>query len=1173
MGEFAGKYNYVIDFSNENTSHVKSLNLVGKDKDVLEIGCASGYLTRFLKETLGCRVVGVEVEAEAAEKAKPFCREIIVGDVETLDLKTKLGNHRFDVIMMTDLLEHLKDPGDLLRRLKTYLKKSGGYLVLSVPNGVHGSLALETLDGKWEYRKEGLLDKTHLRFFDKHSLSMFLEEAGYYISQIDRVIIHPRDTELKTPWDNYPREVTAYLEKVNPEYQTYQFVIQAHMMTSTGWKKGLEDSVEAEKKKRNALSGIVKEYEKELSFLRGEYAGFQNELKKREKEYLSDIEKELERLEDEKTTISDGFEKEIERLEDENKSLHKRYQDKIASLEAEKESVRKGYQDKIIFLEAEKKAIQKGYKDKIISLEAEKEAIRKGYKDKITSLEKELDQKDARYVDEVEKFLGRIEEESEEKEKQFKVLQGTTEALNQKLSNLSTSITSQRVRNSELQSTLDEIYNSVSWVLVGKFRRFVEKWLPEGSGKRRFYRLCIMAPVVLFREGGGVFYRKLHEKAFHKKKEAIKKVHYETSLVFETISLPSFKKIRVSIVIPVHNQVSHTYRCLQSLVGSTEVPYEVIVYDNGSMDETKKMLRKVQNVRVIQDTRNLGFVEACNKGAVAATGEFVLFLNNDTQVTNGWLEAMLAPFISTDVGAVGGKLIYPDGRLQEAGNIIWQDGSGWNYGHEDDPELPQYCYRKEVDYCSAACMAIQRQLWEEIGGFDQQFAPAYYEDTDLCFSVRARGYKVIYQPEARVIHHEGATAGTDINQGFKKFQQINSGKFKQKWQSVLNDAHYEGPEQLYLARERSVQRRALVIDHYVPTYDKDSGSLRMFRLLKIMTEIGYKVTFWPENLMDEQPYTNELQQLGIEVIYGDSRFEQYLKQYGKYFDLILLSRPHIAIKFIDTVKAYTDAKVIYDTVDLHYLREGRRADLETDIEKKSEIEAMAFEWKKQELYLSRNSDVVLVVSDIEKEILEKEEGLSGKVSVVSNVHCIESCHNGFEQRKGIMFIGGFVHQPNEDGIIWFVRDIFPKILIKIPDLRLFIVGSYPTSAVQALGSKNVTVTGYVPDVSNYFEQSRVFICPLRYGAGVKGKVGQSLSYGLPVVTTSVGAEGIGLIHQKTAMIADDDESFTNAVIDLYGDKTMWETLSENGRMLIEETFSPEVIKEKFHLVCEGGVCE
>jgi glycosyltransferase involved in cell wall biosynthesis len=287
----------------------------------------------------------------------------------------------------------------------------------------------------------------------------------------------------------------------------------------------------------------------------------------------------------------------------------------------------------------------------------------------------------------------------------------------------------------------------------------------------------------------------------------------------------------------------------------------------------------------------------------------------------------------------------------------------------------------------------------------------------------------------------------------------------------------------------------------------------------------------------------------------------------------MLSRPHVAINFIQSVKAYTNAKIIYDTVDLHYLREMRRAGIEADPERKREAEELATAWKQKELFLANEADVTLVVSSTEKTLLENEAAFSGKVSVVSNVHTVEAPGNGFEDRSGLMFIGGFDHTPNEDAVLWFVDVIFPDLQKRIPNLQFTIVGSNPSERVKALASGCITVTGYVADVSPFFRNARVFVSPLRYGAGVKGKIGQSMAYGLPVVTTSMGAEGMGLMDGVNALITDGPADFCRKVEQVYNDKVLWEKISDNGRQVIENHFSPDVIKEKFHLACSGGVCD
>lgn len=703
---------------------------------------------------------------------------------------------------------------------------------------------------------------------------------------------------------------------------------------------------------------------------------------------------------------------------------------------------------------------------------------------------------------------------------------------------------------------LHEINLSLVWRLYSKYQRLLNFLLPTKSLRRRGYHKLVRGlakpflrvPLQPLPKTSQLSQAQSVYPAGDSSLASARPTHHG----WRPLQFPSFPAITVSIVIPVFNKGLMTFNCLESILAHSSIAYEVVVIDNNSDAETAKILNAMAGIRLVRNTDNKGFVEACNQGAAAAVGENILFLNNDTLVTENWLTAMVAPLEDARVGVVGAKLIFPNGRLQEAGGIIWQDGTGWNHGRDDDPTLPQYNYRREVDYCSGACLLIRQGLWRELGGFDLRYAPAYYEDTDLCFAARAKGYKVIYQPEAEIIHLEGASAGTDLTSGYKRFQPINQAKFLDKWREVLKKDHFRGPDSLYLARERGKSRRAVVVDHYAPTFDKDSGSLRMMTLLGILNELDYKVVFWPHNLLYHPRYSLVLQRMGIETLYGPADFDHYCHQHGQDLDLIILSRPHVAIDFIYAAKRLSRARVIYDTVDLHFLREARRAEIDG-------VPASQ-ETKDTELFLIDQADEVLVVSDVEKGVLE-QLGFSGKVSLVSNIHTVEKIDRPFSQRHGLMFIGGFDHTPNEDGIIWFVREILPLIRKELPEIPLTIVGSNPTAPVMALASEGISVTGYVEDVRPFFADSRIFVCPLRYGAGVKGKIGQSMALGLPVVMTSVGAEGLGVNNGEEAMIADGAQDFANKVVALYQDQNQWEKLVRGGISLIEHRFSPQVVRD------------
>ena len=248
----------------------------------------------------------------------------------------------------------------------------------------------------------------------------------------------------------------------------------------------------------------------------------------------------------------------------------------------------------------------------------------------------------------------------------------------------------------------------------------------------------------------------------------------------------------VTIIIPCRNEWAFTHSCLYAIRNNTTaIPCEIVVADDTSTDETENIANLVAGVTVVRNTVNLGFLRNCNNAANTAKGKYLVFLNNDTNVQKGWLNSLLET-IERDpmIGMVGPKFVYPDGKLQEAGGIIWNDASGWNYGKWDDPDRQQYNFARETDYISGACLMIRKALWEEIGGFDERYAPAYYEDSDLAFEVRKRGFKVVYQPASVVVHFEGTTCGTDSGKGIKKYQEINRAKFFRKWETVLKNEHF-----------------------------------------------------------------------------------------------------------------------------------------------------------------------------------------------------------------------------------------------------------------------------------------------------------------------------------------------------------------------------------------------
>lgn len=640
----------------------------------------------------------------------------------------------------------------------------------------------------------------------------------------------------------------------------------------------------------------------------------------------------------------------------------------------------------------------------------------------------------------------------------------------------------------------------------------------------------------------------------------LKSIAYaEPEKVGDPFELPCLGSPLVSIVIPVYGKIAYTYHCLRSLWShESRYSFEVIVVDDKSPDNTADVLKTIGGLRVVTNEENLGFIRSCNSGARQARGQLLVMLNNDTVVRPGWLDELVDTFnCIPNAGLVGSKLLYPDGRLQEAGGVIWSDGSGWNYGRLKDPNRPEFCYLRDADYCSGASLMIRMSLFEQLGGFDEHYIPAYGEDSDLAFKVRDAGYRVLYQPLSEVIHFEGVTSGKEVSSGVKAYQVENAKKLYARWAAAMS-VHGEPGVAPDLAKDRNISGRVLVLDHCTPTPDQDAGSITAVNMMRILQGVGFKVTFAPEdNFLYLDPYTHDLQRIGIECLYAPyvTSVEQHLAECGAQYDVVVVFRLLAAERNIPLIRKYCpNAKIVFHTSDLHHLREMREAELADS----DELRKSAARTKSKELSLIKMVDAAIVHSTHEKTVLDEELGRGG---ADSNIFLfgwaieIPGTHVPFDNRNGMVYVGGFQHQPNVDAVIYFAKEIFPIVRQALPEAVFRIVGSRATPEVLALAGDGVEVLGYVEDLGSLLDQARMSVVPLRYGAGIKGKIGTSLSHGLPCVSTMIGAEGMGLVEGDGVIVADDPAVFAKAIVELYQDRDFWESCSRGGLEFVRRNYS------------------
>jgi len=624
----------------------------------------------------------------------------------------------------------------------------------------------------------------------------------------------------------------------------------------------------------------------------------------------------------------------------------------------------------------------------------------------------------------------------------------------------------------------------------------------------------------------------------------------------EPVVFPDEPAPDVSIVIPAHGGAGTLHKCLRAVAETADVPYEVIIVDDEASAAAKSVLRGVTGARVVVNDKNLGYLHSVNRGAALALGQYIVLLNDDTEPQARWLSALVGRAESApDVGIVASKLLYPGGGLQEAGGIVWSDGGAHNFGRGHDQGAPEFNYVREVDYGSAAALLVRAEVWELAGGFDERFAPGYWEDVDLCFTAKGNGWRVLYEPKAEVVHFEGASMGTDDAGGGKHYQRLNASKFASKWSDALADQpRREAPPNPYLAADHRRGPAVLVVDDKVPTPDRDAGSSRMMALVEALVALDCRVLFVPDNGAPLQPYTRRLQAMGVEVLAGalGADVRSRLEQLGSDLRLAILSRPYVAPRYLHLVRrANPDARIVYDTVDLHFVREERRQlqDGSTDM-------GVPHAFRQLELGNARAADVTFVVTETERDrLLADCPDIS--VEVVPMAHDVWEEVPGPTSRAGLLFIGGFEHHPNVDAALHLCKEIMPLVHRELNGVKLSLVGPNPPSEVLALASDRVDVTGWVEDLRPLLETVAVSVAPLRYGGGMNGKITQSLAAGLPVVSSSVGSEGLGAEDGRHMFVADDPKLFAERVVDLHVDNDLWRSLSDGGRQLARTVTSRE----------------
>jgi GT2 family glycosyltransferase len=635
------------------------------------------------------------------------------------------------------------------------------------------------------------------------------------------------------------------------------------------------------------------------------------------------------------------------------------------------------------------------------------------------------------------------------------------------------------------------------------------------------------------------------------------------------LNFPVLRHPELSIIIVLHNNAHLSFLCLKAVLMTTDVPYEVVIVDNASTDLTRNLLVRLTGVKTILNDRNLGFGDACMQAVEQCTGKYLLFLNNDALMQPGAVLAALANFQDAHVGAVGGKILLANGNLQEAGSLVWSDGSALGYGRLQSACSPAYDFRRPVDYCSGAFLFTPRQLFVDLGGFDSCYAPAYYEDTDYCFKVWQAGFRVIYEPGAVIRHYESASSeGNNATPQMAKCQQI----FLAKWDKTL--ARHCLPIEQNILRARIATHctglRILYVDDRIPQRFYGAGFPRSNDILRCLVAQGHHLTCVPFDLPFHSP---EAEYLGIprEVELLDISADPQLlyRDYLRMADVLWVSRPHNFARFLDGVVGGYDfsAKVVFDAEAIFSHRERIQLSLARRRLRPAIMDARL----QRELSLSQAADAVIVVSSREAEIVRQ--------SGAKNVHIIGHrlramlTMRPFAARRTFLFIGA-IHgngTPNADSLKYFCEQIWPEVRRRTG--AEFVIAGFGTDQVLDLKGEGVNVLGSVADLTPLYEAARVFVVPTRYAAGIPFKAHEAAAYGVPMVVSPLIGEQLSWRHGLDLLVGRNESEFADLCCRLHGDAELWNKMRVNAASRIIREFDPDVFDQKIAEVIDSIVSE
>lgn len=603
---------------------------------------------------------------------------------------------------------------------------------------------------------------------------------------------------------------------------------------------------------------------------------------------------------------------------------------------------------------------------------------------------------------------------------------------------------------------------------------------------------------------------------------------------------------RVSIIVVLFNQAGLSLLCLQALARLRSPTFQLIIVDNASSDRVPQLLERIDGAVIRREADNLGFLRAVNRAAADATGDYLLLLNNDAVVFDDTLARAVARLdAEPDAGAVGGPILLWDGRLQEAGSIVWRDGSCLGYGRGESPDAGPYRYLRDVDYCSGAFLMTRRALFESLGRFDDRYAPAYYEESDYCVRVLEAGHRIVCDPAVRVKHFEFAS---DVGSGRAlALQARNREIFVQRHAGFLAGQLEASPSALLRARQRlrPSQPRVLVIDDRVPVPSLGRGYPRAAAIVHALDAAGAFVTHYPLLTPEESwrtVYETLPERTEVMLGLGLAGLMDFLLARRGLYDVVLVSRPH-NMQAVQAIRAarpevFDGARLVYDAEALFSQRDiARAAVLGPPMDPLAQRAVVATEMR-----LTEGAQAIVTVS--EREARAFRAAGHGEVHVLGHALVPRPGEPGFQARRGFLFVGALeegLDSPNTDSLLWFLGAVWPRIVEALgEEAVLEVVGPCESSRVRALADERVHIHGRVESVDPFYDAARVFIVPTRFAAGIPHKAHEAAAHGLPMVVSALIADQLGWQAPALAS-AGDAQGFAQECVALHQDAQRWQS--------------------------------